>query len=75
MASHGPAKTLTLGRSRALVALSALGVLALAASLAHSTLGLGAGGLVWQVTFVGVYAAAAGLCLARAAWMPAERAT
>jgi hypothetical protein len=66
---------LTPGRSRALVALSAFGVLALAASLAHSTLGLGSGGLAWQLTFVGVYAAAAGLCLARAAWLAAERAT
>ena len=41
VATHGPAKTLTLGRSRALVALSAFGVVALAASVAHSTLGLG----------------------------------
>ena len=74
MATHGPAKTLTLGRSRALVALSAFGVVALAGSVAHSTLGLGAAGLGWQIIFVSVYAAAAGLCLARAAWVPAERA-
>ena len=75
VASHGPAKTLTPGRSRALVALSAFGVVTLAASLAHSTLGLGAPGLAWELVFVGVYAAAAGLCLARAAWVPAERVT
>ena len=43
---------MTPGRSRALVALSALGVVALAASVAHSTLGLGAAGLAWQLIFV-----------------------
>ena len=75
MASHGPAKTLTAGRSRALVALAASGAVALAASFAHSTLGLGAAGLAWQLIFVAVYVAAAGLCLARAAWVQAERAT
>jgi len=75
VASHGPAKTLTPGRSRVLVALSASGVAALAVTVAHSTLGLGGAGLAWQLTFVGVYAAAAGLCLARAGWVPAERAT
>ena len=75
VAAHGPAKTLTHGRSRALVALSAFGTVALAASVAHSTLGLGADGLAWQLIFVGVYAAAGGLCLVRAAWVQAERAT
>ena len=49
VAAHGPAKTLTHGRSRALVALSAFGAVALAASVAHSTLGLGADGLAWQL--------------------------
>ena len=48
---------------------------ALAASVAHSTLGLGAPGLVWQLVFTSVYLAAGGLCLARAAWVRAERAT
>ncbi len=75
MAFHGPAKTLTPGRSRALVALSAFGVVTLAASAAHSTLGLGAPGLAWQLIFVTVYAAAGSLCLARAAWVQTERAT
>ena len=75
VASHGPAKTLTLGRSRALVALSAFGVVALAASVAHSTLGLGAAGLAWQMIFVASTPPPRGLCLARAAWVPAERAT
>ena len=75
MAFHGPTKTLTPGRSRALVALSALGVVTLAVSAAHSTLGLGAPGLPWQLIFVAVYAAAGSLCLARAAWVQTERAT
>ena len=74
VAFHGPAKTITSGRRRALVATSALGVSALAASVAHSTLGLGAAGLAWQLLFCSVYLAAGGLCLARAAWVRAERA-
>jgi diguanylate cyclase (GGDEF)-like protein len=48
---------------------------ALAASAAHSTLGLGSAGLAWQLTFTSVYLAAGALCLARAAWVRAERAT
>jgi diguanylate cyclase (GGDEF)-like protein len=75
VAFHGPTKTLTHGRSRALVALSACGAVALAASLAHATLGVGSTGLAWQLIFVSVYVAAAGLCLARAAWVKTERAT
>jgi diguanylate cyclase len=66
---------MTSGRRRALVATSALGATALAASVAHSTLGLGADGLAWELLFTSVYLAAAGLCLARAAWVQAERAT
>jgi diguanylate cyclase (GGDEF)-like protein len=75
VASHGPAKTIGLGRRRALAATSALGVAALAASVAHATLGLGAPGLAWQLIFTTAYVAAAGLCLGRAAWVRAERAT
>jgi diguanylate cyclase len=75
VASHGPAKTQPPGRCRALVAISALGVTALGASVAHATLGLGADGLFWQLLFTSVYLAAAGLCLTRAAWVKAERAT
>jgi diguanylate cyclase len=73
VASHGPTKAITSGRRRALVATSALGISALAASVAHSTLGLGTAGLAWQLLFCSVYLAAAGLCLARAAWVAAER--
>jgi diguanylate cyclase len=75
VASHGPAKTIGLGRRRAVAATSALGIAALAASVAHATLGLGAPGLAWQLIFTAAYLAAAGLCLARAAWVRAERAT
>jgi diguanylate cyclase len=75
VASHGPAKTIGLGRRRAVAATSALGIAALAASVAHATLGLGAAGLAWQLIFTAAYLAAAGLCLARAAWVRAERAT
>jgi diguanylate cyclase (GGDEF)-like protein len=46
---------------------------ALAASVANSTLGLGSAGLAWQLLFCSVYLAAAGLCLARAAWVRPER--
>ena len=53
--SHGPVKTMTGGRRRALVATSALGVSALIASVAHSTLGLGPDGLAWQLLFCVVY--------------------
>jgi diguanylate cyclase len=74
VAFHGPTKTITSGRRRALVATSALGVSALAASVANSALGLGTAGLAWQLLFCSVYLAAAGLCLARAAWVRAERA-
>ena len=74
VASHGPVKTMTGGRRRALVATSALGVGALVASVAHSTLGLGADSLAWQLLFCLVYLSAGGLCLARAAWVEAERA-
>ena len=74
MASHGPTKKITSGRRRALVATSALGLGALAASVAHFTLGLGADGLAWQLLFCAIYATAAGLCLARAAWVQSERA-
>ena len=66
---------MTSGRCRALVVTSALGATALAATVAHATLGLGADSLAWQLLFTSVYAAAAGLCLARAAWVQAERAT
>jgi diguanylate cyclase (GGDEF)-like protein len=75
VASHGPARTIASGRRRALAAIFALGSAALAASVAHSTLGLGSAGLVWQLVFTSVYLAAGGLCLARAAWVRAERAT
>jgi diguanylate cyclase len=75
VASHGPAKTIGLGRRSAVAATSALGIAALAASVAHATLGLGAPGLAWQLIFTAAYLAAAGLCLARAAWVRAERAT
>jgi diguanylate cyclase (GGDEF)-like protein len=75
VASHGPTKTLTPGRSRGVVGLSAVGAIALAASLAHSVLDLGADGLLWHVIFLGVYVAAAGLCLVRAAWVAPERVT
>jgi diguanylate cyclase len=75
VASHGPAKTIGPGRRRAVAATSALGIAALAASVAHATLGLGAPGLAWQLIFTAAYLAAAGLCLARAAWVRAERAT
>jgi diguanylate cyclase len=75
VASHGPAKTIGLGRRRAVAATSALGIAALAASVAHATLGVGAPGLAWQLIFTAAYLAAAGLCLARAAWVRAERAT
>ncbi len=74
VAFHGPTKTITSGRRRALVATSALGVIALAASVANSALGLGTAGLAWQLLFCSVYLAAGGLCLARAAWVRAERA-
>jgi diguanylate cyclase len=75
VASHGPAKTIASGRRRALAATFALGTAALAASVAHSTLGLGSGGLAWELIFTSVYLAAGALCLARAAWVRAERAT
>jgi diguanylate cyclase (GGDEF)-like protein len=75
VASHGPAKTIASGRRRALAATYALGTVALAASVAHCTLGLGSAGLGWQLTFTSVYLAAGALCLARAAWVRAERAT
>jgi diguanylate cyclase (GGDEF)-like protein len=75
VASHGPAKTIASGRRRALAAVFALGTAALAASVAHSTLGLGAPSLAWQLVFTSVYLAAGALCLARAAWVRAERAT
>ena len=65
---------MTGGRRRALVATSALGVSALIASVAHSTLGLGPDGLTWQLLFCVVYLCAGALCLARAAWVQAERA-
>jgi diguanylate cyclase (GGDEF)-like protein len=75
VASHGPAKTIASGRRRALAATFALGTVALAASVAHSTLGLGSAGLAWQLTFTSAYLAAGALCLARATWLRAERAT
>jgi diguanylate cyclase (GGDEF)-like protein len=75
VASHGPAKTIASGRRRALAATFALGTVAVAASVAHSTLGLGSAGLAWQLTFTSAYLAAGALCLARATWVRAERAT
>jgi diguanylate cyclase (GGDEF)-like protein len=75
VASHGPAKTIASGRRRALAATFALGTVAVAASVAHSTLGLGSAGLAWQLTFTSAYLAAGALCLARATWLRAERAT
>jgi diguanylate cyclase (GGDEF)-like protein len=74
VAFRGPTRTITSGRRRALVATTALGIGALAASAVHFTLGLGADGLAWQLLFCSIYAAAGGLCLARAAWVQAERA-
>jgi diguanylate cyclase (GGDEF)-like protein len=61
-------------RRRGLAGAWALAVAALAATAAHSALGLGAGGLAWNLVFAGVFIVAAALCLARAAWVPAERA-
>jgi diguanylate cyclase (GGDEF)-like protein len=75
VASHGPAKTIASGRRRALAATFALGTVAVAASVAHSTLGPGSAGLAWQLTFTSAYLAAGALCLARATWLRAERAT
>jgi diguanylate cyclase (GGDEF)-like protein len=65
---------MTGGRRRALVATSALGLGALAGSVAHSTLGVGPDGLAWHLVFCFVYVCAGGLCLARAAWVQPERA-
>jgi diguanylate cyclase (GGDEF)-like protein len=75
VASNGPAKTIASGHRRALAATFALGTAALAASIAHSTLGLGSAGLAWQLIFTSAYLAAGALCLARGAWVRAERAT
>ena len=74
MASHGPTKTITSGRRRALVAMSALGVGALVGTVPHSTLGLGGTSLAWQLLFCSIFLAAGSLCVARAVWVPAERA-
>ncbi len=63
------------GRSRALAAAWAVGGLALFASTVRSTMGPGADTLVWQLVFAAVFVAAAALCLARAAWVQAERVT
>jgi len=63
-----------LARRRGLVGAWSLAVVALGASAVHSTLGLGADGMAWNLVFAGVLVAAAGLCLARAAWVPGERA-
>jgi len=68
------ATSLSLARRRGLAAAWALAAAALAASVAHSTLGVGPDGAAWHAVFVSVFALAAGLCLARAAWRPNERA-
>jgi diguanylate cyclase len=71
----GPASTTSLppARRRGLIAAWTLAVVALLASGAHSALGLGADGLVWQMTFASIFVLAGGLCIARAAWRPTER--
>jgi diguanylate cyclase (GGDEF)-like protein len=74
VASHAPASTLPPARRRGLVGAWALAALALVASAAHSALGLGANGLVWELVFIAVFVVSAGLCLARAACLPTERA-
>jgi diguanylate cyclase len=74
VAGHQSATPLPPARRRGLLAAWALAVLALAADAAHSVLGLGADGLAWQLTFAAIFALAAGLCIARAALLPRERA-
>jgi hypothetical protein len=60
-------------RRRALTATWALAGVALLASVTHDTLGWWSGGAVRDAVFCAMFVAAAGLCLARAAWVPAER--
>jgi diguanylate cyclase len=60
-------------RRRALTATWALAGVALLASVTHDTFGWWSGGAVRDAVFCAVFVAAAGLCLARAAWVPAER--
>jgi diguanylate cyclase (GGDEF)-like protein len=61
-------------RRRALTAGWALAGVGLAYSVVHDTLGVLPGGMVGSALFCAIFVAAAGLCLARAAWLPTERA-
>jgi diguanylate cyclase (GGDEF)-like protein len=61
-------------RRRALTVGWALAGVGLAYSAVHDTVGVLPGGMVRNALFCAVFVAAAGLCLARAAWVPTERA-
>jgi diguanylate cyclase (GGDEF)-like protein len=61
-------------RRRALTAGWALGTVGLAYTTVHDTVGLLPGGTLRDALFCAVFLAAAALCLARAAWVPAEGA-
>ena len=74
MAGHASATSLRPARRRGLIGAWALAIAALLAFFVHSALRLGAEGVMWHATFATVFVIAAGLCLARAAWLPTERA-
>jgi diguanylate cyclase len=61
-------------RRRTLTAAWALAGVGLAVSLLHDTLGVLPGSVVCDALFCLMFVAASGLCLARAAWVPTERA-
>jgi diguanylate cyclase (GGDEF)-like protein len=73
VADRALATSMLPARRRGLIAAWALAVVALAASTAHNALGLGGDSLAWHLVFASVFILSAGLCFARAAWLPTER--
>jgi len=73
VAGPSPTKSLQPAYRRGLTGAWALAAACLLVSVAHSALRVGTDGLVWHMTFAGVFVLAGALCVLRAALLPKER--
>jgi diguanylate cyclase (GGDEF)-like protein len=71
---QGPGNSIPPARRRALTGAWALAGVGVVVSVLHLAVGVLPGGLLSDALFCEVFVAAAALCLARAAWVPTERA-